>query len=93
MVNKLISFLMIFSFVPLSFQVIAIAEDHVFEQYLYDVHCANKAIADDGTVLRTFPEKHTSEIKRQVVITFINLMQRVTNWQSSYLKQQRKQIT
>jgi hypothetical protein len=59
MVNKLISFLMIFSFVPLSFQVIAIAEDHVFEQYLYDVHCANKAIADDGTVLRTFPEKHT----------------------------------
>ena len=40
-------------------QVIAVAEDHIFEQYLYDVDCANKAIANDGTVLRTFPEKHT----------------------------------
>lgn len=38
----LLSFLLI--------QVVAVAEDHVFEQYLYDVACAKKAIADDGTV-------------------------------------------
>ncbi len=49
----------IISLSVLLFQTVAIAEDHVFEQYLYDVDCANKAIANDGTVLRTFPEKHT----------------------------------
>ena len=51
--------LAIISLSVLLFQVVAVAEDHVFEQYLYDVDCAKKAIADDGTVLRTFPEKHT----------------------------------
>jgi len=42
----------------LLFQV-AVAEDYVLEQYLVDVDCANKAITDDGTNLRTNPEKHT----------------------------------
>ena len=51
--------LAIISLSVLLFQTVAVAEDHVFEQYLYDVDCAKKAIADDGTVLRTFPEKHT----------------------------------
>ena len=49
----LIGLLLVFSF-----QVVAIADD-VLEQYLFDVDCAKKAIADDGTVLRTFPENHT----------------------------------
>jgi hypothetical protein len=42
-----------------SFQVVAIADDPVFEQYLVDVDCANKAITDDGTNLQTNPENHT----------------------------------
>jgi hypothetical protein len=57
--NKSLSLLMIASFFVLLFQVVAIAEDHVFEQYLLDVDCANKAITDDGTNLRTNPENHT----------------------------------
>ena len=40
------------------FPVVAIADDHVFEQYLLDVDCANKAITDDGTNLQTNPENH-----------------------------------
>jgi hypothetical protein len=57
--QKVISLLTIISVSILLFQIDAGAEDHLFEQYLYDVDCAKKAIADDGTVLRTFPEKHT----------------------------------
>ena len=57
--KKTVLLLTIISLSVLLFQVVAVAEDHVFEQYLYDVDCANKAIADDGTVLRTFPENHT----------------------------------
>ena len=50
----LIGLLLVFSF-----QVVAIADDHVLEQYLLDVDCANKAITDDGTNLQTNPENHT----------------------------------
>ena len=57
--NKMLTRLTIASLLVLFFQVIAIADDHVFEQYLLDVDCANKAITDDGTNLRTNPENHT----------------------------------
>jgi hypothetical protein len=57
--RKTTVFFTIISLVVLLIPVVSVAEDHVFEQYLYDVDCAKKAIADDGTVLRTFPEKHT----------------------------------
>ena len=57
--KKLAIFLAISALSVLLFQVVAIAEDHVFEQYLLDVDCANKAITDDGTNLRTNPENHT----------------------------------
>ena len=57
--NIMLTRLTIASLLVLFFQVIAIADDHVFEQYLLDVDCANKAITDDGTNLRTNPENHT----------------------------------
>lgn len=57
--NKSLSLLMIASFCVFLFQVVAIAEDHVFEKYLLDVDCANKAITDDGTNLKKNPENHT----------------------------------
>jgi hypothetical protein len=40
-------------------QVVALAESVVFEEYLLDVHCANKVITDDGINLQTNPENHT----------------------------------
>jgi hypothetical protein len=57
--NKMLSLVMIASFFVLLFQVVALAESVVFEQYLVDVDCANKAIADNGTNLQTNPAKHT----------------------------------
>ncbi len=57
--KKTLSLLTIVSLLVLLFQVVAVAEDHLFEQYLLDVDCANKFITDDGTNLTTNPEKHT----------------------------------
>ena len=59
MVNKLISFLMVPSFVLLLFQVVVLGESVAFEQYLFDVHCANKVITDNGVTLPVNPENHT----------------------------------
>lgn len=57
--KKALSLLTIVSVLVLLLQVVAFAESKVFEQYLLDVDCANKAITDDGTNLRTNPENHT----------------------------------
>ena len=57
--DKTLSLITVATFFVLLFQVVAVADDHVFEQYLLDVDCANKAITDDGTNLKTKPENHT----------------------------------
>ena len=57
--NKTFSLLTIASLFVLLFQVVAFAESVVFEKYLVDVDCANKAIKDDQTNLRTNSENHT----------------------------------
>lgn len=57
--KKLILLLMIATFLVLLSQASAVAIDCIFEQYLIDVDCANKAITDDGAKLCTNPENHT----------------------------------
>ncbi len=57
--KKTLSLLMIVPVLVLLLQVVAFAESEVFEQYLLDVHCVNKAITDDGTTLSINPENHT----------------------------------
>jgi len=56
--NKMLSLLIIALFFVLFFQVVVLAESVVFEKYLVDVNCANKAIAANGANLRTNSENH-----------------------------------
>jgi len=57
--KKMVLLLTIISLSVLLSQLVAFADDHVFEQYLLDVDCANKAITDDGTNFKTNLTKHT----------------------------------